>query len=724
MLPACTWCLLLQDASRDTSRDTPVTRVVGLLKGMTSTLQKEMDEDEALYNKLKCWCNNNEYEKSNAIEDSQAKIEALNSNIEGLTAKKAELSTKIKDLNAEVADNKNTLAEATAVRQKQLQEFQGIELDNVQAIENLKAAITVLSKHHTAPKTSGYVAKSVEEAKHNMKGIATSLLGLGSKSEPFMGESSPSTRSLDDFMRHNEIFGDAAAGKTTQRVFRHDGRQPADAAALSTEEIQLVRGALKRASALVQARSGYVPSYTSQSGEIFGIMNQLKEELEGDHAEAQREENQRAAGFAELRAAKEAEIEKGEAMAEQKEDEHATTTNALAEAKEDLGEEEKALEESQTFKANLQKTCAQADANFAGRKQVRLQEIKAVAETIAILQADEARDTAARTYSFVQFSGKEQTSVRGRVVRGQVAASLRRAGIKSNDPMLAMLATRVELDTFTKVKKAIDDMLARLKLQMEDEVKKNDYCKSEFHTTEMATAKTDDRKADLQAKEADLASTIKSLEDSLAAAHAQIAELQMNLQRANEDRKAENHEFQSTVADQMATAAVLRTALERLAKFYEQQDEAALVQVKGRQTPPVPQAEYAPNKGASGVMQMIEKLIQEAGDLLANSRKAESDAQAAYEQTVADTNGSVAALQKEIVSKTKAKAEATKEKQQTGQDIVDSVNELEGLAKYTGDLHSECDYVLKNFDVRQQARAEEMEALQQAKQVLSGASLE
>merc|ERR1719482_483054 len=107
-----------------------------------------------------------------------------------------------------------------------------------------------------------------------------------------------------------------------------------------------------------------------------------------------------------------------------------------------------------------------------------------------------------------------------------------------------MLATKVELDAFTRVKKAIDDMIAKMKLQMEDEVKKSDYCKAELHKTEMTTAKTDDRKADLQAKDAELESTIKTLEQEITAAHAQISELQVNFQRASEDRKAENHEFQ------------------------------------------------------------------------------------------------------------------------------------------------------------------------------------
>jgi hypothetical protein len=469
-----------------------------------------------------------------------------------------------------------------------------------------------------------------------------------------------------------------------------------------------------------------MPSYSSQSGEIFGIMNQLLEELQGDYAEAEKLENERSAAFAKLREAKETEIANGEAMAEKKEDEHATTSNELAEAKEDLVDETKALEEAQTFTANLKVTCEEADKNFEERKKVRTEEIKAVSETIEIIQADASRDTVSATYALVQTRSRRSSIQAGNKERKVAAAGLRRAALMARDPRLAMLATKVELDAFTKVKKAIDEMIAKMKVQQEDEVKKNDYCKAELHETEMTTAKTEDRKNDLQAKEAELEASIKSLEEGITSAYSQISELEVNLQRATEDRKAENLEFQTTVSDQMATVEILKKALERLAKFYEKEDEEALVQMRTRrrQTPPVPQAEYTPSKGASGVMSMIEKLIGEAKTMIADARKSESDAQAAYEQTVADTNGSVAALQKEIVAKTKAKTKATKDKEQTGQDIIDTVKELEGLAKYTGDLHAECDYLMKNFDVRQTARAEEIESLQQAKQVLSGASFQ
>ncbi len=55
-------------------------------------------------------------------------------------------------------------------------------------------------------------------------------------------------------------------------------------------------------------------------------------------------------------------------------------------------------------------------------------------------------------------------------------------------------------------------------------------------------------------------------------------------------------------------------------------------------------------------------------------------------------------------------------------DLADT-EQLEGLFKYNADLHAECDCTLKNFDVRQKARSEEIEALQQAKQILNGADL-
>merc|ERR1719330_1800471 len=135
----------------------------------------------------------------------------------------------------------------------------------------------------------------------------------------------------------------------------------------------------------------------------------------------------------------------------------------------------------------------------------------AVSQAIEILTADEARDAMSGTYSFMQlFSSQARVQHRS---RREAAQALRKAALKSHDPRLSALATTVELDAFTKVKKAIDDMIAMLKKQTEDEVKKNDWCKVELQENEMTTMKTQDHKADLEAKIEELEATIKKLEE-------------------------------------------------------------------------------------------------------------------------------------------------------------------------------------------------------------------
>merc|ERR1719162_2952858 len=130
------------------------------------------------------------------------------------------------------------------------------------------------------------------------------------------------------------------------------------------------------------------------------------------------------------------------------------------------------------------------------------------------------------------------------------------------------------------------------------------------------------------------------------------------------------------------------------------------------QTPPVAQKEYKQSSGASGVMSMIEKLILDTKDITSKSKKSESEAQAAYEALIGDTNESVLDLTRSITSKTKSKAAAKKDLSSTNGDRADAIAELEDLGKYNADLHAECDYVLKNFMIRQKSRADEVESLQ------------
>merc|ERR1719171_518478 len=288
------------------------------------------------------------------------------------------------------------------------------------------------------------------------------------------------------------------------------------------------------------------------------------------------------------------------------------------------------------------------------------------------------------------------------------------------------LAVRARLDAFTRVKKAIDDMVAQLLKEKEDEIKHKDFCVDGFNTNERDTEKKEREKSDLIAKIDDLTMTIKTLTEEIETLKAEIAEMQVQLKRAGEDREKHNKEFQMTVADQRATQKLLQQALGVLKGFYDKK-AAALVQQKQEPAGPPPPPgfkAYKKSAAAGGVMGMIQQIINDAKAMEAEAIKSEEDAQKAYEDFVKETNASIEEKSKDIVNKSESKAKAESDLVEAKENKEAVMLELEQLANYKAELHSSCDFVMKNFEIRQTARDEEIEALKQAKAILSGAKFE
>merc|ERR1740129_2207167 len=121
---------------------------------------------------------------------------------------------------------------------------------------------------------------------------------------------------------------------------------------------------------------------------------------------------------------------------------------------------------------------------------------------------------------------------------------------------------------------------------------------------------------------------------------------------------------------------------------------------------------------------MIQQIISDAKAMEAEAIRSEEDAQKAYEDFVKETNASIEAKSKEIVNKSEQKAKAESELVETKEAKEAVMLELDQLSNYNAELHQSCDFVMKNFEVRQTARDEEVKALRQAKAILSGAKFE
>jgi len=439
------------------------------------------------------------------------------------------------------------------------------------------------------------------------------------------------------------------------------------------------------------------------SSQIFGILKGMKESFEQNLASAKSEEEIAIEQFIALKKAKTSEVAAAEDLIETKKVELAKAKEINAHGKEDLADARAQLSADNEFLSNLNLKCDNADKEYADRTKVRNQELVAVDETIGILNSDDAKDqfNKAGVGVFLQVSSVSKNT--------ELAAKiLSKAGKDLNKPALITMSMAMKLHGFEEVIGKIDTMKAALKAEQAEEVKQKDYCVAEFNENDKNVAEKSTLKTDLETKIADDTTEIDTLTEEIAGLQAEIDETKKEMTKASQLREGANHEFQVTIQDQRATQAILKKALDRLKSFY------ALVQQPAQGT-------YAKNAGGGGVMDMIQTLIEESAALEADAMKAEADAQAAYESFMADSTASNDAAMKSMTNKAESKAKADADRTQASNDLKATITDLLTLGEYNQALHKKCDFLVKNFDLRQSSRVQEMEALAQAKAIFQGA---
>jgi len=624
----------------------PVSKVITMLKDMISQLQKEGQEDEELYEQMGCWCETNDREKTMAISSAEKHISSLQTTIEELTGNSARLNSEIANLDSEVAKNEEALESATSLRKKQLAEFTQEEKEMLQTITSLKGAVIALSKHHEA-----------------------SFLQSGD------GESAllPAAAAIQQAMKqHAEMLAKV--------ITPHQRKVVAD----------------------------FVQTQQPQSGEIFGVLQAMKESFEGNLAQSQKEETVNNNAYEDLKAAKVSEISAGKSLSETKTQELASTDEKNAMSKQDLEDTQSTLDHDVAFLADVKAKCQNMDAEYAQRTKTRQLEIEAVNKALAFLTSDEAHDLFTRTFNFVQSESSSEK-------RNAIYSMLTAAAKKFADPRVSMLATRTRIAAFAVVKKNIQDLIDNLVKEKEEEIDHKDFCIDELNKNERVTAGKNRERDDVEAKIDDQKMTISELTKAIEELKRQMAEAKVQMKRASEDREKANSEFQVIVADQRATEKLLAGALKALKGFYN----SALLQKDAKQ--PAFKS-YEKSKQSGGVIGMIQSVIDDAHALEAEAISAEEDAQKAYEDFVKDTNTSLEAWNADLTNKTENKAKTEIEKVQAETEHDEVVGELEQLAAAASDLHADCDYTLKNFDMRQSTRDEEIGAMKQALTIFSGAS--
>merc|ERR1719401_1254790 len=145
---------------------------------------------------------------------------------------------------------------------------------------------------------------------------------------------------------------------------------------------------------------------------------------------------------------------------------------------------------------------------------------------------------------------------------------------------MVALAVRSKLDAFTKVKEVMDKMLAELQKQQKEEYAKWEFCKESIDTTEDKIKAATRLKEDLADEHQNLVNTIETLEANIAMLKTEVADMEVSLKQAGEERHEANALYQTSVMDQRATIQILEKAMKRLNMFY---NSTEFLQVRARQ---------------------------------------------------------------------------------------------------------------------------------------------
>ncbi|CAD7936582.1 unnamed protein product [Amoebophrya sp. A120] len=660
-----------------------MTAVIKILEDMRDEIEHDQAEDEKSYAKMECWCKKNDMTLSEAQAAAQAELERLRASVTANTAEAAALATELEGMEKELKQARESLDELITMNTKQVEEDGKTVAEYTESITALANALTVLNKHQP-----GLTQKKVvlELRKH----VSAHSDMLDALLEPSQ------RRELNAFLQQ-------------------DTRQN-------------------------QKQNPTSPAYSSQSGQIFGILAQMKEEFESDLATLKEKVASDKVTYNKLKKSKEegiADLEKGITS---KTSRKADAKQEAADAKQQIADIEKTMAADLEFLAEVKKVCPKSSEEFAKRTEDRHMESQAIDKAVEILGSDENRDLFDKTVEKAPALAFLQTGMmkNSKEVASKVVQNLARLpGASVSKTALNLLSQQIKLAPFTRVVEAIKTMISEIKEKKEVETEQKDECVSKMNENEKETAAAENElskfRGQLEKAEADLAAKM----DSLTKTETAIKEAEESLGKLEEDRKEEFAMFQQNLADQSTAVELLGKAIAQLTMVYENLAKPTFLQTGLVVKKQAPAAEAGPSAGlthtdapemgtykknnaGTGVVAMLQGIQDEARKTIKEMRLQQEQDQADF-QKQRDLLVEVKQSSELQLSTLKfEKADLDKTISQKNRDINDKVSEIAGLVETMKSFKEECDFLLKHFDVRQEAMTTEVEALNQAIAILKG----
>merc|ERR1711957_86315 len=126
---------------------------------------------------------------------------------------------------------------------------------------------------------------------------------------------------------------------------------------------------------------------------------------------------------------------------------------------------------------------------------------------------------------------------------------------------------------------------------------------------------------------------------------------------------------------------------------------------------------------SQGVIDMLEKLLDKFIDERTAAEKEEMNSKHSFEMLIQDLTAQIEQSTQDRTEKAEAKAKAWQARADAKGDLQDTTSTMEADKKYLADLTATCEQKASDFESRQQLRAEELEAIAKAIEIISSGAV-
>merc|ERR1719359_610779 len=484
----------------------PVERVVQLIEGLKAKIQADGVAEQQVYDKYACWCEKTTARKAAAIENAKTLIDELSKRILELKGRLGSYVPEIQKLEKDIGETKQAIEEAEAQRKKENEEYLKKKAALELGLANLEKAIKVLAEATVDATPNLLKPDENRDAKAETK-LLTVMAGVRS-----------------------------AVMKYTK--FGNEDRS------VSKDDLSTVKSFLgnPKASLSQSGGAGHLGTYNSQSGQIQGILAQMKDDFEKELETSAEEEDAAASSHAELMETKREDLALLEKTLTKTTLAQGNDKKQLAEDSQEREETQAQLKADEAFFEETKDSCKAKADQWAGRARSRTEELAAIDKALGVLTSEEAKATfkASHETMFLQVAHKTAKPAREKAFN-----ILKSASVKTDSLRLAAIASSVATGWhFDAVIADIDKMITALREEEKADIEHKDWCESQESAANSKNENLEYDKEQLGQKKERAENKKAELEAEVEATEAEMADIEKAMQDALDTRNKEHEAFQ------------------------------------------------------------------------------------------------------------------------------------------------------------------------------------